>query len=279
MTRDSTDRRNPTADTGRSLSDPAASAPERRMAGAERRSCERRAGNRRQADRRTGTERRQSRSRELITKYRQPLIGLGLAGAAVPLVNAGRAAEQAGEEDAASSAAAPDVAAALAAARAAGEDTEEQLASRIAESRATDRRAGHIQGAVQQFGISEELAADIYDIAEQENIDPDVAYGLVRTESTFNERAVSHVGARGLTQVMPRTARGIIPGMSTDQLFDRKTNLRLGFRYLDQLLQKYRGNMDLALTAYNRGPGTVDKVLKRGGNPDNGYAGKVLRGS
>ncbi|HSJ15690.1 MAG TPA: lytic transglycosylase domain-containing protein [Longimicrobiales bacterium] len=249
------------------------------MAGAERRSCERRAGNRRQADRRTGTERRQSRSRELITKYRQPLIGLGLAGAAVPLVNAGRAAEQAGEEDAASSAAAPDVAAALAAARAAGEDTEEQLASRIAESRATDRRAGHIQGAVQQFGISEELAADIYDIAEQENIDPDVAYGLVRTESTFNERAVSHVGARGLTQVMPRTARGIIPGMSTDQLFDRKTNLRLGFRYLDQLLQKYRGNMDLALTAYNRGPGTVDKVLKRGGNPDNGYAGKVLRGS
>lgn len=279
MTSDFTDRRNPTADTARSLSDPASSAPERRMAGAERRSCERRAGNRRQADRRTGTDRRQSRSRELITKYRQPIIGLGLAGAAVPLVNAGRAAEQAGEEDTASSAAAPDVAAALAAARAAGEDTEEQLASRIADSRATDRRAGHIQGAVQQFGISDELAADIYDIAEQENIDPDVAYGLVRTESTFNERAVSHVGARGLTQVMPRTARGIIPGMSTDQLFDRKTNLRLGFRYLDQLLQKYRGNMDLALTAYNRGPGTVDKVLKRGGDPDNGYAGKVLRGS
>jgi soluble lytic murein transglycosylase-like protein len=136
-----------------------------------------------------------------------------------------------------------------------------------------------VQAAMQQFGISEALAGDIYDIARQENIDPEVAYGLVRTESTFDERAVSHVGARGLTQVMPRTARGVIPGTTTDQLFERKTNLRLGFRYLDQLVQKYRGNVELALTAYNRGPGTVDKVLKRGGNPDNGYAGKVLRGS
>jgi soluble lytic murein transglycosylase-like protein len=213
----------------------------------------------------------------VFARYRQPIIGLGLAGAALPLVNAGNTAEQKPED--ASSPAAPDVASADAAARAAGHDTEERLAARIADSRATDERTTQIRAAMEQFGISETLASDIYDIARQENIDPEVAYGLVRTESTFDERAVSHVGARGLTQVMPRTARGVIPGTSADQLFDRKTNLRLGFRYLDQLIQKYRGNLDLALTAYNRGPGTVDKVLKRGGDPDNGYAGKVLRGS
>jgi soluble lytic murein transglycosylase-like protein len=75
---------------------------------------------------------------------------------------------------------------------------------------------------------------------------------------------------------MPHTARGVNPGTRAEQLFDRRTNLRLGFRYLDQLVQKYGGNLKLALTAYNRGPGTVDRVLKRGGDPDNGYAGKVL---
>jgi soluble lytic murein transglycosylase-like protein len=254
---------------------PESGPPERRVATVERRHGDRRQSDRRQGDRRVAGE---DRRRSLLVRYRQPLIGLGLAGAAVPLVNAGNAAEQGKPEDA-SSPAAPDVASADAAARAAGQDTEERLAARIAETRATDDRTTQIRSAMEQFGISEALASDIYDIARQENIDPEVAYGLVRTESTFDERAVSHVGARGLTQVMPRTARGVIPGTSAEQLFDRKTNLRLGFRYLDQLIQKYRGNLDLALTAYNRGPGTVDKVLKRGGDPDNGYAGKVLRGS
>ena len=84
--------------------------------------------------------------------------------------------------------------------------------------------------------------------------------------------------ARGLTQVMPRTARWLMPGTTAEDLYDRQTNLRLGFRYLNQLIDKYRGDVKLALTAYNRGPGTVDRVLKRGGNPDNGYADKVLGG-
>jgi soluble lytic murein transglycosylase-like protein len=157
-------------------------------------------------------------------------------------------------------------------------DAEERLAQRIAVSRELERRDRYVTAAVTEHGISDELAADIFDIARQEGVDPDVALGLVRTESTFNERAVSGVGARGLTQVMPRTARGIMPGTRAEQLFDRRTNLSLGFRYLDQLLDKYRGNIKLALTAYNRGPGTVDRVLERGGDPDNGYAGKVLGG-
>ena len=77
--------------------------------------------------------------------------------------------------------------------------------------------------------------------------------------------------------MMPRTAAWLIPGTRTADLSDRETNLRLGFRYLDQMIDKYKGDVRLALLAYNRGPGTVDKVLKRGGDPDNGYADKVLR--
>ncbi|HSJ07540.1 MAG TPA: lytic transglycosylase domain-containing protein [Longimicrobiales bacterium] len=168
--------------------------------------------------------------------------------------------------------------AASAEAAAAVDDTEEALAERIAESREEQARDRQVRHAVDRYGIARELAEDIYDIAREENIEPRLAYGLVRTESTFNEGAVSPVGARGLTQVMPRTAAWLVPGTRTQDLHDRQTNLRLGFRYLDQMIGKYRGDVRLALLAYNRGPGTVDRVLKKGGNPDNGYADKVLRG-
>jgi hypothetical protein len=54
-------------------------------------------------------------------------------------------------------------------------------------------------------------------------------------------------------------------------------SLRIGFRYLHELMQHYDGDAKLALTAYNRGPGTVDRALKKGANPDNGYAGMVFK--
>jgi soluble lytic murein transglycosylase-like protein len=213
---------------------------------------------------------RQPRFRRL----RQPLIGLGLAGMAVPMVRATSAEEDANGAMSDDGMEAP----APAHAAAAVEDGEEELVERIAESRAEQARDRQVRQAVDRYGITRELAEDIYDIAREENIEPRLAYGLVRTESTFNEGAVSPVGARGLTQVMPRTAAWLVPGTRTQDLHDRQTNLRLGFRYLDQMIDKYRGDVRLALLAYNRGPGTVDKVLKQGGNPDNGYADKVLRG-
>jgi soluble lytic murein transglycosylase-like protein len=122
------------------------------------------------------------------------------------------------------------------------------------------------------------MAEGIYDMAQQAHIDPDVAFGLVRTESAFKPTAKSNVGAIGLTQLMPRSAAWLEPGTTRSDLRDPETNLRIGFRYLRQLIDRYEGDLSLALTAYNRGPGTVDRVLKRGGDPDNGYAGMVLRG-
>jgi soluble lytic murein transglycosylase-like protein len=62
-----------------------------------------------------------------------------------------------------------------------------------------------------------------------------------------------------------------MPGVRGEKLFDRETNLRLGFRYLHMLVDQYNGDMHLALLAYNRGPAKVDQILQAGGNPANGY--------
>jgi len=128
------------------------------------------------------------------------------------------------------------------------------------------------------FDVPLNLATQIHDAALETDIEPTVAFGLVAAESSFRVAAVSPVGAIGLTQVMPATARDVEPGTSRKQLFDTETNLRIGFSYLRQMIDRYQGDTELALTAYNRGPGTVDRVLKRGGDPDNGYAEKVLTG-
>lgn len=124
----------------------------------------------------------------------------------------------------------------------------------------------------QGYKVSAKLARTIHEMALEAEIDPDVAFGLVRAESGFRTSATSPVGAIGLMQLMPATARWMQPGVTRKQLRDPDTNLRVGFKYLRYLMDKYDGNEKLALLAYNRGPGTVDKALKRGRNPDNGYA-------
>ena len=230
---------------------------------------------RRAADRpdSTATAGDQQRPRNLFQRLRQPIIGLGLVGASFPLIRAQSAASELASSTPLPEPhqpASPDTL------KRHAQDPEENIVTQIAVSREEEEREEHVGGAVDRYGIERDLAEDIYDIAREEGIDPRLAYGLVRTESTFDERAISHVGARGLTQVMPRTARWLVPGTRTDDLYNRQTNLRLGFRYLDRMIDKYRGDVRLALLAYNRGPGTVDKVLKRGGDPNNGYADKVL---
>jgi len=122
------------------------------------------------------------------------------------------------------------------------------------------------------YKVSEELAEAIHDAAVENGIDLETAFGLVRAESSFRNSSTSQVGAVGLTQLMPATARWMEPGVTRRELRNPETNLRVGFKYLKYLIKKYDGNERLALLAYNRGPGTVDKALRRGRNPDNGYA-------
>lgn len=126
------------------------------------------------------------------------------------------------------------------------------------------------------YAITPRLAEQIGKAAAEFEIEPEVAFGLVKAESSFRNQATSRVGAVGLTQLMPRTAAWMEPGVTRSQLRDPETNLRIGFKYLRYLLDKYEGDERLALLAYNRGPGTVDNALRRGRNPDNGYADFVF---
>lgn len=130
-----------------------------------------------------------------------------------------------------------------------------------------------------KYGISADLAEAINDIALSEGIAPALAFRLVQVESGFYRRAISPVGAVGYAQLMPPTAYELDPTLEYGDLFDRDTNLRLGFRYLRQMLNKYDGDLRLALLAYNRGPGTVDSIRRVGGDPANGYARAVMNGA
>ena len=91
--------------------------------------------------------------------------------------------------------------------------------------------------------------------ASQEGLDPQVFLALVAHESGWNPDALSPVGASGLTQLMPATARGL--GVSS--INDPVQNLRGGARYLKQQLNAFGGNYNLALAAYNAGPAAVRK--------------------
>jgi soluble lytic murein transglycosylase-like protein len=129
-----------------------------------------------------------------------------------------------------------------------------------------------------RYKITADLAASIHDIAVAEGLEPELGFRVVRVESQFKERATSPVGAVGLAQVMPSTARYLQPDITVEQLYDRETNLRIGFRYLRGLIREYKGDVRLALLAYNRGPVAVNNARAAGLDPTNGYERVVLRG-
>jgi soluble lytic murein transglycosylase-like protein len=146
----------------------------------------------------------------------------------------------------------------------------------MALARAAEARDRQVAAYARRYGISVELADAIERAARAEGLETELAFRLVRVESAFEPDAESYAGALGLTQVMPATAEFLQPGITRKQLLERDTNLRLGFRYLKELLAVYDGDEEEALTAYNRGPGTVARIRKQGGDPANGYADLVL---
>ena len=96
--------------------------------------------------------------------------------------------------------------------------------------------------------------------AQSINLDPAFVYGLIRQESRFIMDARSTVGASGLMQVMPATARetarrlGMV-GFTADQITDRDVNIAIGTGYLKMVLDDLAGSMPMAAAAYNAGPG------------------------
>jgi soluble lytic murein transglycosylase-like protein len=143
--------------------------------------------------------------------------------------------------------------------------------------RAQFERADKIMQYSTKYAITAGMAGKVFDASLREGIDPELAFRLVRLESEFNEHAVSKVGAVGLTQLMPSTAVLFEKGVSREKLFNGETNLRIGFRYLRTLLDMYKGDVRLALLAYNRGEDAVWRDVKNGVNPGNGYDRWVMR--
>ena len=85
-----------------------------------------------------------------------------------------------------------------------------------------------------------------------------LALAVAKVESDFNPKALSSKGARGVMQIMPQTARGEF-GVSAHRLWDARTNIQLGIRFLEQLHDQYHGNWELALSHYNGGTVTGRK--------------------
>lgn len=111
------------------------------------------------------------------------------------------------------------------------------------------------------------LAVAIVREARKNGVDPLLVVAIIRTESAFNNYAVSHVGAMGLMQVMPATGKWLVERRGetlgrTSNLFDSELNVALGTWYIAEMIEQF-GTVEKALVAYNAGPGAAKKILAR----------------
>jgi soluble lytic murein transglycosylase-like protein len=122
---------------------------------------------------------------------------------------------------------------------------------------------------------SAQVDALISDNATRQGVQPDLIRKVMQQESAFRPCAVSSKGAQGLMQLMPAT----VDQFGVADPFDPKQNVEAGVKLLKELLSRYKGNVPLALSAYNAGAGTVDKA---GGIPPiaetQNYVLQILRG-
>lgn len=103
--------------------------------------------------------------------------------------------------------------------------------------------------------LSSKLLQNIEDAAKRSYLDPKLVQAVIAVESNFDSKATSHKGAMGLMQVMPKTA----DVCDVHEPHHAVNNLMGACECLRRLINRYRGNLSLALAAYNAGPTNVDR--------------------
>ena len=103
--------------------------------------------------------------------------------------------------------------------------------------------------------------------AKQYKVSENLIYAVIKSESNFNEKAISSKEAKGLMQIMNTTANEVAEkiniNINEEKLQEPEYNIMLGTKYLSMMIEKYE-NIQLAVAAYNAGTGTVDKWINQG---------------
>ncbi|WP_431785778.1 phage tail tape measure protein [Paenibacillus lactis] len=124
----------------------------------------------------------------------------------------------------------------------------------------TARRVVNNNTSTSASGYQGKYAKVINKYANEYGVDPYLIAAIIQKESSFNSKAVSSAGAQGLMQLMPKTAKGL----GVKNSFDPEQNIKGGVSHFARLLEKYGGDTELALYAYNAGESNVDKWKKNG---------------
>jgi len=142
---------------------------------------------------------------------------------------------------------------------------DEAGARAAAESKWGKNAQRFVSGGVISFTGDSGLDGEIRAAAQANEVDPRLLAAMANAESGFDQSVVSPAGALGVMQLMPDTAAGL--GVDPN---DRAQNIMGGAKYLKQMLDRYHGNVELAVAAYNAGPGNVGKDETDGHIPQNG---------